>query len=120
MLLGVACACVKVYIYVFFLFYTPCHHVMYLVQYSLIDFPFYHQENAKNITVGSREQKKIKCAFWNFADGRNGSGGWSFDGIEKVFDNGTHVRCASKHLTSFVVLVSVVPIDEVNLLPVHT
>ena len=36
-----------------------------------------------------------------------------------VFDNGTHVQCASKHLTSFVVLVSVVSIKKVNLLSVH-
>ena len=83
-------------------------------------FLFYQQENAKNITVGPLEKKEVKCAFWNFTGGRNGSGGWLFEGIEKVFDNGTHIRCASKHLTSFVVLVSVVPIDKVNLLPVHT
>ena len=98
----------------------PSH---YLVQYYLIDFLFYHQENAQNITVGPLEKKEVKCAFWNFTGGRNGSGAWSFDGIDTVFDNGTHVQCASKHLTSFVVLVSVVPIDdvvEVNLLPVHT
>ena len=45
----------------------------------------------------------------------NGSGEWSFHGIKKVFDNGTHVQCELKHLTSFVVLVSVVPIEEVNI-----
>ena len=78
-------------------------------------------ENAQNITIGPREQKEVRCAFWDFAGGRNGSGGWSFDGIEKVLDNGTHVQCTSKHLTSFVVLVSVVPVPvEVSLLPVHT
>ena len=91
----------------------------YLVQYYLIDFLFYHQENAQDIAVGPLEKKEIKCAFWNFTGGRNGSGEWSLDGIKKVFDNGTHVRCASKHLTSFLVLVSIVPIEEVNLLPVH-
>ena len=106
----VAFACAKVYIYISFYSY---HNLLSF----LIHFLFYHQENVQNITVGPREKKEVQCAFWDFAEGRNGSGGWSFDGIEKVFDNGTHVRCTSKHLTSFVVLVSVVPIKEVNLLP---
>ena len=123
-----ACVCVGVafvcvfkcrYIYVSFLilYFLPSY---YLAQYFLIDFLFYHQENAQNITVGPLEKKEVRCAFWDFADGKNGSGGWSFDGIETVFDNGTHVQCTSKHLTSFVVLVSVVPIEDVSLLPVHT
>ena len=35
-------------------------------------------------------------------------GGWSSDGIETVFDEGTQtVTCLSSHLTSFAVLVDV-------------
>ena len=37
-----------------------------------------------------------------------GMGGWSSDGIETVFDEGTQtVTCLSSHLTSFAVLVDV-------------
>ena len=37
-----------------------------------------------------------------------GMGGWSSDGIETVFDEGTQtVACLSSHLTSFAVLVDV-------------
>ena len=118
-----ACYCVWLvpvlqYICIFFKFILPAAIVLSDITHPF-DFPFYHQENAQNITVGPLEKKEVKCAFWNFTGGRNGFGAWSFDGINTVFENGTHVRCASKHVTSFVVLVSIVPIDEVNLLPVH-
>ena len=63
-----------------------------------------------NITVG---ESKIHCAFWDF-NGRNGLGGWSFEGVSTESFNSTHAHCASKHLTSFLVLVSPVPIEQVK------
>jgi hypothetical protein len=69
------------------------------------------QGDDKNVEAGPNEQIEIKCAAWNFTGGPNGTGGWSFDGIEVVSVNDTHVECTSKHLTSFIVLVSVVPLE---------
>ena len=53
--------------------------------------------------------------FWDF-DTNNGTGGWSRNGVNiRNFtedESGFKVTCASSHLTSFVVLVSVV--DKVS------
>ena len=54
--------------------------------------------------------KKFRCAFFNFsAEVGNQTGGWSYRGVETHVINTTHVRCNASHLTSFVVLVSIVP-----------
>ena len=53
--------------------------------------------------------KQFRCAFFNFsAEGSNQTGGWSYSGVETEVINNTHVRCNAAHLTSFVVLVSIV------------
>ena len=54
--------------------------------------------------------KQFRCAFFNFtAEEGNRTGGWSYRGVETDVINTTHVRCNASHLTSFVVLVSIVP-----------
>ena len=54
--------------------------------------------------------KKFRCAFFNFsAEVGNQTGGWSYRGVETHVINSTHVRCNAFHLTSFAVLVSIVP-----------
>ena len=54
--------------------------------------------------------KKFRCAFFNFsAEVGNQTGGWSYRGVETHVINTTHVRCNASHLTSFAVLVSIVP-----------
>ena len=72
---------------------------------------FYHlrQERAQNLTVPSGKVKQFRCAFFNFTGGTNQTGGWSYRGVETEVINNTHVRCSASHLTSFVVLVSIVP-----------
>ena len=66
------------------------------------------QEKVNNLTVPSRKRKQFRCAFFNFKGGANATGAWSYGGVKTTVINDTHVRCNSSHLTSFVVLVSVV------------
>ena len=66
----------------------------------------------QNITVPARRRKLFRCAFFNFTGGANRTGGWSYRGVKTEVINDTHVRCNASHLTSFVVLVSIVPTDE--------
>ena len=57
--------------------------------------------------------KQFQCAFFNFTGGANGTGGWSYSGVQTEVINETHVRCNAAHLTSFVVLVSIVPAADI-------
>ena len=66
----------------------------------------------RNITVPPGRRKQFRCAFFNFTEGANGTGGWSYSGVQTEVINETHVRCNAAHLTSFVVLVSIVPAGE--------
>ena len=66
----------------------------------------------RNITVPLGRRKQFRCAFFNFTGGANGTGGWSYSGVQAEVINETHVRCNAAHLTSFVVLVSIVPAGE--------
>ena len=66
----------------------------------------------RNITVPPGRRKQFHCAFFNFTGGANGIGGWSNSGVQTEVINETHVRCNAAHLTSFVVLVSIVPVAE--------
>ena len=73
------------------------------------------QERAKQLTVSTGSKKQFRCAFFNFTGGANGTGGWSYRGVQTEVINETHVHCNAAHLTSFVVLVSIVPSDNNDL-----
>ena len=63
-----------------------------------------------SFSVPPGKVKQFRCAFFNFtAEEANQTGGWSYRGVETHVINTTHVRCIASHLTSFVVLVSIVP-----------
>ena len=63
-----------------------------------------------SLSVPPGKVKQFRCAFFNFtAEEANQTGGWSYRGVETHVINTTHVRCMASHLTSFVVLVSIVP-----------
>ena len=63
-----------------------------------------------SLSVPPGKVKQFRCAFFNFtAEEANQTGGWSYRGVETDVINTTHVRCMASHLTSFVVLVSIVP-----------
>ena len=66
------------------------------------------QERVNNLTVPIGRRKLFRCAFFNFKGGANATGAWSYSGVKTIVINDTHVSCNSSHLTSFVVLVSVV------------
>ena len=70
------------------------------------------QERAKQLTVSSGREKQFRCAFFNFTGGANGTGGWSYSGVQTEVINKTHVCCNAAHLTSLVVLVSIIPRDN--------
>ena len=70
------------------------------------------QETATTLTAPPGRMKEYRCAFFNFSGGPNGTGGWSYRGVETQVINATHVRCNAAHLTSFVVLVSIVPAGD--------
>ena len=68
------------------------------------------QVKSQSLTVPYGKVKQFRCAFFNFsAEGANQTGRWSYRGVETDVINITHVRCLASHLTSFVVLVSIVP-----------
>ena len=68
------------------------------------------QVKSQSLPVPPGKVKKFRCAFFNFsAEVGNQTGGWSYRGVETDVINTTHVRCIASHLTSFVVLVSIVP-----------
>ena len=71
------------------------------------------QEQATNLTVPPGRRKQFRCAFFNFTGGANRTGGWSYSGVQTEVINDTHVRCNAAHLTSFVVLVSIVPMTDI-------
>ena len=73
------------------------------------------QERAKQLKASTGSKKQFRCAFFNFTGGANGTGGWSYSGVQTEVINDTHVRCNAAHLTSFVVLVSIVPSDNNDL-----
>ena len=80
------------------------------------------QEEIRNISVPSGGIKQFRCAFFNFTGGANRTGGWSYRGVKTEVINDTHVRCNASHLTSFAVLVSIVPAEDtvsVNLVELH-
>ena len=68
------------------------------------------QTKSQSLPVPPGMVKQFRCAFFNFtAEEANWTGGWSYSGVETHVINITHVRCIASHLTSFVVLVSIVP-----------
>ena len=68
------------------------------------------QNKSQSLPVPPGKMKHFHCAFFNFsAEGANQTGGWSNSGVETDAIYVTHVRCIASHLTSFVVLVSIVP-----------
>ena len=65
---------------------------------------------SQSLPVPPGKVKQFRCAFFNFeAEEGNQTGGWSYSGVETHVINSTHVRCIASHLTSFAVLVSIVP-----------
>ena len=68
------------------------------------------QNKSQSLPVPPGKVKQFHCAFFNFsAERANQTGGWSNSGVETDAINVTHVRCIASHLTSFVVLVRIVP-----------
>ena len=68
------------------------------------------QVKSHSLSVPPGKVKQFRCAFFNFtAEEGNQTGGWSYRGVETDVINTTHVRCIASHLTSFVVLVSIIP-----------
>ena len=74
------------------------------------------QEEIRIMSVSPGSEKQFRCAFFNFTGGANRTGGWSYSGVQTEVINETHVRCNAAHLTSFVVLVSIVPSDNMDVL----
>ena len=71
------------------------------------------QEKSQSLPVPPGNVKQFRCAFFNFSAKRdNQTGGWSYRGVITQVINITHVRCITSHLTSFVVLVSIVSVSE--------
>ena len=65
---------------------------------------------SQSLPVPPGKVKQFRCAFFNFeAEEDNQTGRWSYSGVETHVINTTHVRCIASHLTSFAVLVSIVP-----------
>ena len=77
-----------------------------------IYFLFRKQEEAINATVPAGSVKMFHCAFFNYTGAANRTGAWSYRGMRFEMFNGTHVQCKASHLTSFVVLVSIVPSED--------
>ena len=96
-------AATKLFSYCFYQYTMASYDVFLIYPYDLL------QERAQNLTVPSGRVKQFRCAFFNFTGGANQTGGWSYRGVETEVINDTHVRCNASHLTSFVVLVSIVP-----------
>ena len=68
---------------------------------------------SQSLPVPAGKMKQFRCAFFNFeAEEGNQTGRWSYSGVETHVINTTHVRCIASHLTSFAVLVSIVPSVE--------
>ena len=70
------------------------------------------QEEVINATVPAGRVKIFHCAFFNYTGAANRTGAWSYRGMRFEMFNGTHVQCKASHLTSFVVLVSIVPSED--------
>ena len=62
----------------------------------------------------SGKRREYTCVFWN---ANKGTGGWSRSGVTRLnfteTENGTQVTCETVHLTSFVVLVSLVDVVSI-------
>ena len=67
------------------------------------------KEKARTLLVPSGRVKRFRCAFFNFSGGTNQTGEWSYRGVKTEIINNTHIRCNASHLTTFVVLVSIIP-----------
>ncbi len=68
------------------------------------------QVKSQSLPVPPGMVNQFRCAFFNFtAEEDNQTGGWSYRGVETDVINTSHVRCNASHLTSFAVLVSIVP-----------
>ena len=70
------------------------------------------QEEVRDLTIPAGRVKQLQCAFFNFTGGANRTGAWSYRGVKTTAINDTHVHCTASHLTSFVVLVSIIPANE--------
>ena len=64
------------------------------------------------MSVPTGSVRQFRCAFFNSTGGANRTGGWSYRGVKTEVINDTHVHCNASHLTSFVVLVSIVPAED--------
>ena len=69
------------------------------------------------MAVPTGRVKVFHCAFFNHTGAVNATGAWSYRGMRFEGFNGTHVHCKASHLTSFAVLVSIVPSED--LVSVH-
>ena len=67
------------------------------------------KEKAQALPVPPGRVKRFRCAFFNFSGGTDQAGGWSYRGVKTEIINNTHIRCNASHLTTFVVLVSIIP-----------
>ena len=69
------------------------------------------QVKSQSLTVPPGKVKQFRCAFFNFTAEQDNqtTGGWSYRGVKTDVINTTHVRCIASHLTSFVVLASIIP-----------
>ena len=66
---------------------------------------------SQSLPVPPGKVKQFRCAFFNYSaqGAKQTIGGWAYRGVDTDVINTTHVRCIASHLTSFVVLVSIVP-----------
>ena len=86
------------------------HKLQVCIEIPLLLLTLLLQVKSQSLPVPPGKVKKFRCAFFNFsAEVGNQTGGWSYRGVNTYVINTSHVRCNASHLTSFVVLVSIVP-----------
>ena len=78
------------------------------------------KEKAQNLSLVPGSMKYFQCAFFNASGGPNQTGGWFYSGLKTEIINDTHVRCSASHLTTFVILVSLIPEAEENPVSLNT
>ena len=78
------------------------------------------KEKAQNLSLLPGSVKHFQCAFFNASGGPNQTGGWCYSGLKTEIINDTHIRCSASHLTTFVILVSLIPEEEENPVSLNT
>ena len=78
------------------------------------------KEKAQNLPLLPGSVKHFQCAFFNASGGPNQTVGWCYSGIKTEIINDTHIRCSASHLTTFVILVSLIPAAEENPVSLNT